>query len=913
MERTLATAEHSSNSSSNSTEYEHHNAHHTDHHAPIYPIFFAFISILLGVILKNWVPRMKYFKVFPYTAVVFAIWTSISSLHFSGLELGSLGKSMDAWEAIDPHLMLFGFLPALLFGDAKATDTHLLMRKGKEILILASLGVLIGTALTAIVFRFILPYDWSWNLCFVMGSILAATDPVAVVGLLNDLGAPPALTMVISGESMFNDGTAIVVFNLFLSLYSKEFNIPDGFTTHAYTELPDIILYALTSIFGGAFFGVLGGILSVALLLAFDSKLHEDNALLQLSTTLSMAYLVFYVAEGIFGTSGVIAVVSMGMFFSEYSRGLVVSHEVLEAGWECFEFIGNTLIFSLAGLIVGKIIVDAQTSDHVDRYDILWCGVSWLFSFLTRMIMLCCIYPLMRYVRRNEWRNPSQRQSDAKDMLVEGWGGLRGAVGLALAILVRNQNASSSEAKNGTILLVHVTGVASLTLLINATTATPLLKKLGMTDPPSNHIKAVLRIHARIILEVKKFAETLIVGHNTADLGDIARQAVKRKELGALCTLLRDETEGETESSQHHTAAHTPAKKRYNKLSRRDTSEGLWEKRELLIKFVRAEYNDMIDHRAIILPPERHEASRILLNSTLYACDDLSNLGDWEVVERSIQANKWYLWVLTLWDACFSKCYSSSQKFMYLYKRRMDAYAMLLSFEKAHMEAQEHLNEIFPDDEEAAQVVDESRESCDKARKLRKHMDRRLKKRVSMEHLAARVLLFERQRIVKLTENGVLTGKDEHLLLHDNEKDFERLKFSNDHLPGTLAREATFKSSRESGRKLSQADQKSRTIYVPTTTNSKVFPGESVPEQQQENDESMWMEMKGEGLPDKSLNPHPYHIPPPNPNPNDESDDELDQQKILKTLESGLQSPGIGTGISDLKKTLLKENTGLSE
>ena len=306
---------------------------------------------------------------------------------------------------------------------------------------------------------------------------------------------------------------------------------------------------------------------------------------------------------------------------------------------------------------------------------------------------------------------------------------------------------------------------------------------------------------------------------------------------------------------------------------------------------------------------------------------------------RSIQANKWYLWVLTLWDACFSKCYSSSQKFMYLYKRRMDAYAMLLSFEKAHMEAQEHLNEIFPDDEEAAQVVDESRESCDKARKLRKHMDRRLKKRVSMEHLAARVLLFERQvsektlhnciatcqnhvstrltlllqRIVKLTENGVLTGKDEHLLLHDNEKDFERLKFSNDHLPGTLAREATFKSSRESGRKLSQADQKSRTIYVPTTTNSKVFPGESVPEQQQENDESMWMEMKGEGLPDKSLNPHLYHIPPPNPNPNDESDDELDQQKILKTLESGLQSPGIGTGISDLKKTLLKENTGLSE
>ncbi|GMH64529.1 hypothetical protein TL16_g03983 [Triparma laevis f. inornata] len=749
MERSLAISDSSHSINSNSTSSDNHAGH--DHHAPIYPIFFAFISILLGVILKNWVPRMKHFNAFPYTAVVFAIWTIISCGHFSGIGLGHLGKSMDAWEAIDPHLMLFAFLPALLFGDAKATDTHLLMRKGKEILILASLGVLIGTALTAIVFRYILPYDWSWNLCFVMGSILAATDPVAVVGLLNDLGAPPALTMVISGESMFNDGTAIVVFNLFLSLYSTEFHIPDGFTTHAYTELPDIVLYALTSIFGGAFFGVLGGILSVALLLAFDSKLHEDNALLQLSTTLSMAYLVFYVAEGIFGTSGVIAVVSMGMFFSEYSRGLVVSHEVLEAGWECFEFIGNTLIFSLAGLIVGKIVVDAQTSDHVDRYDFLWCFVSWLFSFFTRIVMLICIYPLMR-----------------------------GAVGLALAILVRNQNASSSEAKNGTILLVHVTGVASLTLLINATTATPLLKKLGMTEPPSNHIKAVLRIHARIIEEVRKFAESLLVGHNTADLGDIARQAVKRRELGALCTLLADEGDGETESSVRHKdhahTPHTPAKKHYNKISRRVKSEDLWEKRELLIKFVRAEYNDMIDHRAIILPPERHEASRILLNSTLYACDDLSNLGDWEVVERGIQANKLHLWVLKIWDTCFSKCGESSLKLKYLYKRRMDAYAMLLSFEKAHMEAQEHLLEIFPDDEETVRIIVESKESCDKARTLRKHMDKRLKKRVSMEHLAARILLFERQRIAKLTENGVLTGKDEHLLLHDNEKDFERLR-----------------------------------------------------------------------------------------------------------------------------------------
>jgi NhaP-type Na+/H+ or K+/H+ antiporter len=190
------------------------------------------------------------------------------------------------------------------------------------------------------------------------------------------------------------------------------------------------------------------------------------------------------------------------MFFSEFSRGLIVSYHVLEAGWECFEFMGNVLIFSLAGIIVGHICTDEHTLQFVSRYDLGWVLVMWVFSFLTRMLMLALVYPLFKWFRRNEWKDPNQ-PAPLAEMLVEGWGGLRGAVGLALGMLVRNQSVGTDQEEDGTKLLVIVTGVATLTLLVNATTCTPLLKYLKMTDVPLVHQMAVECIHGKVIKDTK--------------------------------------------------------------------------------------------------------------------------------------------------------------------------------------------------------------------------------------------------------------------------------------------------------------------------------------------------------------------------------------------------------------------------
>jgi len=225
----------------------------------------------------------------------------------------------------------------------------------------------------------------------------------------------------------------------------------------------------------------------------------------------------------------------------------------------------------------------------------------------------------------------------------------------------------------------------------------------------------------------------------------------------------------------------------------------------------------MIDHTSVILPPERHNASRTLLNSTLIGMDDLSNLGDWEFIKQKIEVNKYKLAWMKFLDLLTSlyRYDSSPRRLKYLYKRRQDAYAMLLAFEKAHTGAQKLMIEIFgPDDEETKKVVEASKESIRKARHMRKNMDRRLVARVSMEHLAARILMYERTKVMKLVEHGVLSRKDEHHLLLENEHDFRRLIKKDHKLATDLAKEATFKE-RLPDHEQSRADLEGKLVTSP--------------------------------------------------------------------------------------------------
>lgn len=175
---------------------EHGEGEHGEHPTDPYAVLFPFFVMALGVFVYYLMTR--YFHAIPYTAIMFLIGTIMGvGASLSG-NVDQLTTSMLLWSNIDGHVILLVFLPGLLFWDALDVNWRLFCLSISQLLTMAFPMVLAGASLTALVAYYIFPYDWSFMLCMTFGSILAATDPVAVSALLKEVGAPPRLKMHIS-------------------------------------------------------------------------------------------------------------------------------------------------------------------------------------------------------------------------------------------------------------------------------------------------------------------------------------------------------------------------------------------------------------------------------------------------------------------------------------------------------------------------------------------------------------------------------------------------------------------------------------------------------------------------------------------------------------------------------------------
>ena len=220
--------------------------------ADTYAVLFPWFSVLLGIFLYYGISRFAHGV--PYTAAVFLLGALMGYLsHTSG---NAIADSTTLWLGMDGEVIILTFLPGLLFLDSYSTNVYLFRQAFSQLLVFAFPMVLGGSFLTALVAYYVLPYGWSFDLCMTFGAILAATDPVAVAVLLNELGAPSRLKMHIAGESLLNDGSAVVFYHIFSLRFFHELGV-EGFGKDI-GLMQGLLLFIRLSV-GGMVIGVLFG------------------------------------------------------------------------------------------------------------------------------------------------------------------------------------------------------------------------------------------------------------------------------------------------------------------------------------------------------------------------------------------------------------------------------------------------------------------------------------------------------------------------------------------------------------------------------------------------------------------------------------------------------------------------------
>ncbi|MFW5721407.1 MAG: cation:proton antiporter, partial [Bacteroidota bacterium] len=359
---------------------------------------------------------------------------------------------------------LYIFLPTLIFEAAFAMDVHTFKKSFANAFILAVPGIIVALLLSALVVMAIQFFGigmsgWTWLIALLFGTVVSATDPVAVVALLKELGASKKLGTLIEGESLLNDGTAIVIFMvLLLSI------------TGAGSDTSPIVEFLRVAI-GGTVVGLVIGYI----IIAWVKKVFND-ALVEITVIVAGAYITFYIAEHFFHVSGVLGLVALGLLMASTGRTRI-SPEVehfLHEFWEMFAFIANTLIFLIVGVVIANNIV--FTANDFIILLILYIGIH-----VVRAIVITLFFPVMKIAGYGLTK---------KNAYVLWWGALRGAIALALALIVASESKIDSHIRDQ--FLFYTAGIVTMTLLINATTIKILLNALGLTKIPPAKQKMIL-------------------------------------------------------------------------------------------------------------------------------------------------------------------------------------------------------------------------------------------------------------------------------------------------------------------------------------------------------------------------------------------------------------------------------------
>ena len=395
------------------------------------------VGIYIGLLLLSCVIAIasKMMTHLPYTIFLTLV----------GLGIGVLGIGPEIEETGFGHdLIFFVFLPPLLFQGAFHMNLNSLLKQFWPIVCFAVPGVIVSTLLVGGVVGWLGGVS-SMMVAILFGALISPTDPVSVLSLFKEVGAPEDLKTIVEGESLFNDATGVVLFTILLKalLEGQEF----GFGQAVYE-------FVKVSVGGLLLGGLLGWIV-------FKIMRHLEDHLLENALCLVLAYGSFWLAEGMH-LSGVIGTVMAGLMIGNYGRRLSMSEKTIQTVEIFFESIGfliNSLLFILIGLELREV-----------PGNIMWMTavVAIAAMLIGRAAVSYSFYWLLNQVgtrRPKKWKH------------ILFWGGLRGSIPIALLLQLPNEGVLVTWRP---VLLVAGFGCVFFSLVVQGLTMKPLMRKIGI-------------------------------------------------------------------------------------------------------------------------------------------------------------------------------------------------------------------------------------------------------------------------------------------------------------------------------------------------------------------------------------------------------------------------------------------------
>jgi monovalent cation/hydrogen antiporter len=401
---------------------------------------------------------------------------------------------------LPPDLVLVGVLPPLLYGAAFFTSLPDLRANVRPVGLLAVGLVLLTMVVVAVVAHEIVP-GLPWAPAFVLGAVVSPTDPIAATAIMHRLGVPRRIVSIVEGESLVNDGTALVAYRFAVV----------AAVTGAFSLWEAGLSFAL-NVAGGVAVG-----LAVAWIVR-QVRRRLDFPPAEVTISLLTGYFAYIPAE-LIGVSAVIAAVTSGIYLGWHTPELTTPEVRImgESAWEIVTFVVNALLFTLIGLQLPGIL------DELDAYsstELLWWGlVLWLTVLAVRAVW---VYPAAKLprllVRRIRERDP---MPSWPALTLIAWSGMRGGVSLAAALAIPLTIDTGEPFPGRNLVLFLTFAVIVGTLVVQGLTLPLVIRLLHLEDDGEDAARdeAQARIHAAsaALLRLEELAEEDWVRPDTAE------------------------------------------------------------------------------------------------------------------------------------------------------------------------------------------------------------------------------------------------------------------------------------------------------------------------------------------------------------------------------------------------------------